>query len=70
MAVDQEEGVGMARIIPYKEWKKFENAEILANIEVSIRVLRERELTSEERRHAGELAKDLIDLAIRGEETE
>ena len=58
----------MTKLIPASEWRKMDNREILGSVEIAIRVLKDRVLDPNDKRHAGELAKDLIDLAIGREE--
>jgi hypothetical protein len=51
-------------IIPAVDWSRMSNSEILTSIEVAARVLKERRLEKEEKRLAGLVAKDLVDIAM------
>jgi len=57
-------------IIPAVEWKKLSTKEILDSVDIATRVLRERSLTSEEKKYACSLAKDFIEIGLDPEEEE
>lgn len=57
-------------IITAAEWRELSTKEILDSIDIATRVVKDRTLTSTEKRFAGELAKDFMEISLDPEQEE
>jgi len=67
---EQHTGAEVNSIVTAAQWRAFSTKEILDSVDIATRVLKDRTLTSEEKRFAGELAKDLVEISLDPEQEE
>ena len=68
--VEQKTRAKVNPIVTAAEWRELSTKEILDSIDIATRVLKDRTLTSEEKRYAGELAKGLMEISLDPEQEE
>ncbi|MBS7632780.1 hypothetical protein KEJ15_04050 [Candidatus Bathyarchaeota archaeon] len=68
--VEQKTRAESNSIVTAAQWRTLSTKEILDSVDIATRVLKDRTLTSEEKRFAGELAKDLVEISLDPEEEE